>query len=414
METATDTLIVGTGHAGAQAAMALRTAQYTGRITLVGEESALPYERPPLSKDYLLGEKRFDRLLIRQPNFWQEREVEIMGGCRITHVDALAHTAFAADGRSFRYQHLIWATGGRARTLHCPGAQARGVYTIRHRADADALIAALPQASTAVVIGGGYIGLEAAAVLRKLGKSVTLLEAGPRVLGRVAGAELSAFYAAEHRRQGVDVRLNTQIAAIEVGEDQRVQAVRLASGELLPADMVVVGIGIVPNAEPLLDAGAAGGNGIAVDAYCRSSLVDIFAIGDVALHASAWCEGAPIRIESVQNASDMATTVARALTGNAAPYSAIPWFWSQQYDLKLQTVGLSTGHDAAVLRGDPAQRSFSIVYLKAGKVIALDCVNAMKDYVQGKPLVQTGAQLTPSQLADTSVTLKELLEPAQV
>ena len=410
METITDILIVGTGHAGAQAAIALRTAQYAGRITLVGEDGDLPYERPPLSKDYLLGDKSFDRLLIRQSNFWQERQIEIIGGCRITNVDAPAHIALAADGRSFRYQHLIWATGGRARTLHCPGAQAAGVYTIRHRADADALIAALPRASTAVVIGGGYIGLEAAAVLRKLGKSVTLLEAGPRVLGRVAGTALSEFYQAEHQRQGVDVRLNAQIAAIEVGQDQHVQAVRLASGELLPADIVVVGIGIVSNAEPLLNAGALGGNGVAVDSYCRSNLADVFAIGDVALHASAWCEGAPIRIESVQNASDMATTVARYLTGSAESYAAIPWFWSQQYDLKLQTVGLSIGHDEAVLRGDPTQRSFSVVYLKAGKVIALDCVNAMKDYVQGKALVQAGVKLSPAQLADTSVTLKECFE----
>ncbi|HEY4665055.1 MAG TPA: FAD-dependent oxidoreductase [Comamonas sp.] len=411
MDIETDTLIVGSGHAGAQAAIALRAAQYQGRIALVGDESVLPYERPPLSKDYLLGDKSFDRLLIRQATFWVERNVEIIRGCRITHIDAKAHTAFAADGRSYRYQHLIWATGGRARTLNCPGGQAPGVYTIRHRTDADGLIAALPQVSAAVVIGGGYIGLEAAAVLRKLGKDVTLLEAGPRVLGRVAGGALSKFYEAEHQRQGVDVRLNTQVAAIEVGENQRVQGVRLQSGELLPADIVVVGIGIVPNAEPLLEAGAEGGNGIAVDAYCRSSLPDVYAIGDVALHASLWCEGAPIRIESVQNASDMATSVARTLSGSAEPYRAIPWFWSQQYDLKLQTVGLSTGHDEAVLRGDPAQRSFSVVYLKAGKVIALDCVNAMKDYVQGKALVQAGARLTQSQLADTSVTLKDLVEP---
>lgn len=412
MDTATDILIVGTGHAGAQAAIALRAADYPGRIRLVGDESALPYERPPLSKDYLLGDKSFDRLLIRPPTFWAERDVEIIGGCRITQVDVNARTAFAADGRSCRYQHLIWATGGRARTLHCPGAQATGVYTIRHRTDADALIAALPQVSAAVVIGGGYIGLEAAAMLRKLGKTVRLLEAGPRVLGRVAGGALSRFYEAEHRRHGVDVRLNTQIAAIEVGEDQRVQGVRLQSGELLLADMVVVGIGILPNAEPLLQAGAEGGNGIAVDAYCRSSLPDVYAIGDVALHASFWCDGAPIRIESVQNAADMATTVARTINGSAEPYRAIPWFWSQQYDLKLQTVGLSTGHDEAVLRGDPAKRSFSVVYLKAGKVIALDCVNAMKDYVQGKALVQAGASIMPSRLADTSVTLKDLMETA--
>lgn len=411
MDIATDVLIVGTGHAGAQAAMALRAAQYSGRIILVGDEVDLPYERPPLSKDYLLGDKSFERLLIRQPNFWDERKVDIILGCRIKQIDAQAHKAVAADGRSFHYQHLIWAAGGRARTLNCAGGQAKGVYTIRNRADADALIAALPQASNAVVIGGGYIGLEAAAVLRKLGKAVTLLEAGPRVLGRVAGEDLSRFYEAQHRSQGVDVRLHSQIQAIEVDEDQCAKGVRLQSGELLAADVVIVGIGIIPNAEPLLTAGARGGNGIAVDVYCRTSLPDVYAIGDVAEHASLWCKNAPTRVESVQNASDMAATVARALTGNAEPYSAIPWFWSQQYDLKLQTVGLSTGHDTAVLRGEPAQRSFSVIYLQGGKVIALDCVNAMKDYVQGRALVQAGTQLTPTQLADTSITLKELLAP---
>lgn len=409
MPIATDVLIVGSGHAGAQAAMALRAAQYPGRITLIGDETDLPYERPPLSKDYLLGEKTLERLLIRQSNFWEERKVDVIGGCRISQIDGQAHTALAADGRSFHYQHLIWAAGGRARTLTCPGGQAKGVYTIRNRADADALMAALPQAANAVVIGGGYIGLEAAAVLRKLGKAVTLLEAGPRVLARVAGEALSHFYEAEHRRQGVDVRLQSQIQAIEVDAHQRVQGVRLQSGELLAADVVIVGIGIVPNAEPLLEAGARGGNGITVDVYGRTSLPDVYAIGDVAEHASLWCKNAPTRLESVQNASDMATTVARTLTGNAAPYGAIPWFWSQQYDLKLQTVGLSSGHDTAVLRGDPATRSFSVVYLLGGKVIALDCVNAMKDYVQGKALVQAGAQLNPEQLSDSSINLKDLL-----
>ena len=408
MQIDTDVLIVGAGHAGAQAAIALRAAQYPGRITLLGDEPDLPYERPPLSKEYLSGDKSFERILIRPPAFWLERNIDLALGCRVKTVDAQAHTVLTDDGHSYRYQHLIWATGGRARVLPCPGGQAQGVYTVRSRADADQLAAALPANTRAVVIGGGYIGLEAAAVLRKMDKAVTLLEAGPRLLGRVAGEALSDFYAAEHRRQGVDVRLGVQVEALEHNAHGHVCGVRLGSGEVLPADLVVVGIGIAPNAEPLLAAGAQGGNGVWVDAHCRTSLPDVYAIGDVALHASAWCGGAPIRIESVQNASDMATTVVRALMGTPTPYNAIPWFWSQQFDLKLQTVGLSTGHDEVVLRGDPAQRSFSLVYLKQGQVIALDCVNAMKDYVQGKALVQNGAQIAASQLADTSITLKEM------
>jgi len=405
----TDVLIVGAGHAGAQAAIGLRNAQYPGRITPLGDEGELPYERPPLSKEYLAGDKSFERMLIRPPAFWAERQIELVAGCPITSVDAQAHTAVARGGSAYRYRHLIWATGGRARKLEGLGADAPNVFTVRTRADADRLAAALPAMSRAVVIGGGYIGLEAAAVLRKLGKAVTLLEAGPRVLSRVAGEALSRFYEAEHRRQGVDVRLATQIETLKVGEDGRVHAVQLRSGEVLPADVVVVGIGIVPNAEPLLAAGATGGNGLWVDEYCRTSLPDIYAIGDVALHASSWCDGAPIRVESVQNAADMATTAVRALMGTPEPYRAVPWFWSHQYDLKLQTVGLLVGHDEVVVRGVPDSRSFSLVYLKQGKVIAIDCVNAMKDYVQGRALVQAGARIPAQRLGDASVALKEMV-----
>jgi 3-phenylpropionate/trans-cinnamate dioxygenase ferredoxin reductase subunit len=265
----------------------------------------------------------------------------------------------------------------------------------------------LPATTRVVVIGGGYIGLEAAAVLTKLGKQVTLLEALPRVLARVAGEPLSRFYEAEHRAHGVDVRLETQVECI-VGEGGRVTGVRLADGEVVPGEMVIVGIGIIPAVEPLLAAGATGGNGVAVDALCHTSLPDVFAIGDYALHESAFAAGASIRLESVQNANDQAATVAKALTGVEEPYAAVPWFWSNQYDLKLQTVGLSTGHDRAVLRGDLATRSFSLVYLKDGRVIALDCVNATKDYVQGRALVAGGATIAPERLADAAVPLKEM------
>jgi 3-phenylpropionate/trans-cinnamate dioxygenase ferredoxin reductase component len=405
----TDVLIVGAGHAGAQAAIALRTAKYEGRITVLGDEPELPYERPPLSKEYLAGEKPWERLLIRPAAFWSDRAIDIVTGCRVESVDAAAHTVTTAQRQTYQYQHLIWATGGRARTLACAGGDATGVHTVRSRADADRLAAALPTTANVVVVGGGYIGLEAAAVLRKLGKNVTLLESGPRVLGRVVGEALSRFYEAEHRQQGVDIRLNAQLQSLAVDAAGHVTGAQLADGEVLPADMVVVGIGIVPNTEALLQAGAQGGNGLRVDAYCRTSLPDIYAIGDVALHASAWSEGAMLRVESVQNASDMATTVARVLTGAPEPYRAVPWFWSHQFDLKLQTVGLSTGHDEVVLRGEPANRSFSALYMKAGKVIAIDCVNAMKDYVQGRALVQNAVTLPADKLRDTTIALKDML-----
>jgi 3-phenylpropionate/trans-cinnamate dioxygenase ferredoxin reductase subunit len=291
--------------------------------------------------------------------------------------------------------------------LPIPGGDLPGVQGVRTRADADAMKAASETARQIVVIGGGYIGLEAAAVLTKAGKKVVLLEALDRVLARVAGEELSRFYEKEHREHGVDLRLGVAVEAIE-GEGH-VTGVRLADGEVIPADLVIVGIGIVPAVGPLVAAGAEGGNGVLVDVHCKTSLPDIYAIGDCAAHVNDFAEGACIRLESVQNANDQANVVAKGIVGAEAPYHAIPWFWSNQYDLKLQTAGLSTGHDQAVLRGDPANRSFSIVYLKAGRVIALDCVNATKDYVQGRMIVTAGLRATPQQLADTGTPLKDLL-----
>jgi 3-phenylpropionate/trans-cinnamate dioxygenase ferredoxin reductase subunit len=402
-----DVVIVGAGHGGAQAAIALRQAKFTGSILLIGDEPDPPYERPPLSKEYLAGEKSFERILIRPESFWRDRGIALALGHAVTAVDAAAHRVTTADGRPIGYGTLVWATGGSPRRLDCAGHDLAGVHTVRTRADADRMMAELDGVRDAVVIGGGYIGLEAAAVLTKFGKQVVLLEAQDRVLARVAGEALSRFYEDEHRAHSVDVRLNVTVDGI-IGMDGRVASVRLADGEEIAADLVIVGIGIVPAVAPLVAAGADGGNGVAIDTACRTSLPDIFAIGDCALHANDFADGATIRLESVQNANDQANVVARAIVGAPASYHAVPWFWSNQYDLKLQTVGLSTGFDQAVLRGDPAARSFSVVYLKRGRVIALDCVNAVKDYVQGRKLVEGGAVITPAALADAAVPLKDL------
>jgi 3-phenylpropionate/trans-cinnamate dioxygenase ferredoxin reductase subunit len=400
-----DVLIVGAGHAGAQAAVALRQRKFAGSVALLGDEPELPYERPPLSKDYLAGEKPFERILIRPAAFWAERDVAMLPGRTVTAVDADGHLVTLADGSQIAYGSLIWATGGSPRRLVCSGHDLKGVHGVRTRADVDRMIAELPDVTRVVVIGGGYIGLEAAAVLTKLGKHVTVLEAQDRVLARVAGEPLSRFYEAEHRAHGVDLRTNVAVDCIEEAAGA-VSGVRLADGTMLPCEMAIVGIGIVPAVQPLLDAGAAGGNGVAVDEQCRTSLADIYAVGDCAAHANRFADGATIRLESVQNANDQATTAVRAILDDPAPYDAVPWFWSNQYDLKLQTVGLSTGFDDAVLRGDPATRSFSVVYLKAGRVIALDCVNATKDYVQGRALVMAGAVMERARLADAGVPLK--------
>lgn len=402
-----DVVIVGAGHGGAAAAAQLRQNKFEGSIVVVGEEAELPYERPPLSKDYFSGDKTFDRILIRPEKFWVERNVEMRLNTKVVGVDPNAKTVSFEDGGVLGYGKLIWATGGAPRRLPIPGAELPGVYTVRNRSDADAMVGHLPEVRNVVVIGGGYIGLEAAAVLRKFDRSVVLLEALDRVLARVAGKDLSAFYEAEHRAHGVDLR--TSVGVEEITEkDGKVSGVKLKGGEIVPADMVIIGIGIIPAVAPLLAAGAEGGNGVNIDAQCRTNLPDVFAIGDCAAYAAKFAGGMVMRVESVQNAHDQAALVAKIITGHDVHYEAVPWFWSDQYDLKLQTIGLSVGFDETVLRGDPKTRSFSVIYLKQGKVIALDCVNAARDYVQGRKLVVEGLSPEPAKLADTAVQLKEL------
>jgi 3-phenylpropionate/trans-cinnamate dioxygenase ferredoxin reductase subunit len=407
---AADIVIVGAGHGGAQAAITLRQNGFAGSIVLVGREPELPYERPPLSKDYLARDKPFERILIRPGNFWVDKQVTLRRGCAVTRVDPQTRDLALSDGTRLRYGTLIWATGGDARRLSCPGADLKGVHAVRTKADADTLMAALDGgARRVVVIGGGYIGLEAAAVLTKLECHVTLLEALPRVLARVAGEPLSRFFEDEHRRHGVDLRLSASVEALVGDEAGHVRAVRLENGEDIPADLVVVGIGIVPAVAPLIAAGAAGGNGVDVDEFCRTSLPDVYAIGDCAAHANAYAGGAVIRLESVQNAHDMAAVAAKSICGEPIAYDALPWFWSNQYDLKLQTAGLSLGSDDAVVRGDPATRSFSVVYLQSGRIIAVDAVNCTRDYVQGQKLIKARTTLDLDKLADPDCALKDAI-----
>ncbi len=405
--TRADVLVVGSGHGGTSAAIALRQLGFEGTVAIVSADPDLPYERPPLSKDYLAGEKGFESILLRPANFWSDKSIELIADEEIVAIDPVAHLATAASGRPFFYNHLIWSAGGVPRRLTCDGHDLQGIHTIRDRADVDRLRGELDGAHHVVVIGGGYIGLEAAASLTKLGKHVSVLEATGRLLERVAAKPISDFFAAEHRRHGVEIHLGANVVCLE-GESGRVVRAMLADGTTIAADLVIVGIGIVPRIAPLEQAGADCPNGVAVDPLCRTTIPDVYAIGDCALHRNRFAPDHPVRVESVQNAADQAKVVALDILGRPEPYVATPWFWSNQYDVKLQTVGLSTGYDDALVRGDPATGRFSVIYLADGAVIALDCVNMVRDYVQGRALVENRARVAPERLTDPDVALKSL------
>lgn len=402
-----DVLIVGAGHAGAQAAIALRLGGFAGSIALLGDEPELPYERPPLSKDYLAGDKSFDRMLIRPAAFWAERGIALAVGT-VAAVDPAGRRVMLPDGQRFGYENLVWAAGGRPRPLGCDGADLAGVHAIRSRADVDRIRRELPDARNIIIVGGGYIGLEAAAVLTASGRAVTLLEAQDRILARVAGERVSRFYEAEHRAHGVDLRLGVTVDCVR-GANGRAQWVLTSEGDTLACDLVIAGIGIEPAVGPLVAAGAVAGDGLHVDSLCRTSLPGVYAIGDCAAQANSFAGGARVRVESVQNAHDQANCAARAILGDPRPIAALPWFWSNQYDLRLQTAGLSQGHDRSLVRGDPAARSFSVIYLRAGRMIAIDCINAARDYAAGRRLVAEGAAPDPALLADPLVPLKALV-----
>jgi 3-phenylpropionate/trans-cinnamate dioxygenase ferredoxin reductase subunit len=405
-----DVLIVGAGQAGAQLAISLRQGGHTGSIHIAGDEPDLPYERPPLSKDYLTGERSRESLALRPDTFWGQRAISLHPGERALDVDPSAHRVRFASGGTITYSHLVWATGGRPRPLSLPGAEAAGVFALRTRADVDALRAALESCAQVAIIGAGYIGLEVAPALLKLGRRVTVLEAQERVLARVTCPEVSAFYAAEHRAHGVDLRTGVRLDSV-IATAGRATGVRFADGSPdLDCDALITAIGIVPSVEVLQAAGADCGNGVEVDCFCHTSLADVFAIGDCANHVNRYAGGARVRLESVPNAVEQAKVVAAVLLGRPTPYAALPWFWSNQYDIKLQTAGLNLGHDEVLLRGRPAARSFSAVYLREGRVIALDCINAPRDFAQGKALVERGLAPPRELLADDALPLKTLAD----
>lgn len=399
-------VIIGAGQAGGETALQLRKLGHAGRIVLIGEEPVVPYKRPPLSKAYLAGSLGEDGLHVVPRATLEKSGIEFIGGVRVLRIDRGTKTVQLEDGRSIAYDKLALTTGGRARPLSLPGGDARNVFTVRTIADVEALRPYCQPGRRVVIIGGGFIGLEAAAVARKLGLEVTLLEGLPRVMARVTAPEVSAFFEREHRAAGVDLRCGVQVAALHGAPE--VHTVELADGTRLPADVVIAGIGLIPNIELAEAAGLAIDNGIVVDECTRSSDPDIVAAGDCANHPNHHY-GRRLRLESVQNAMEQARVAAAAMLGDTAPYRTVPWFWSDQYDLKLQMVGLSAGYDQLVLRGSVEARAFSAFYLREGRLIAADTVNRPADFMFAKKLVAAAMALDAAQLADDSLPLKSFL-----
>jgi 3-phenylpropionate/trans-cinnamate dioxygenase ferredoxin reductase subunit len=402
-------VIVGAGQAGGETASELRKQGFAGRIVLVGEEPQPPYRRPPLSKAFLSGTASEDSLYMMQPAGWDKLKIEFIGGVRAERIEREAQQLHLADGRSVAYDKLVLATGGRARLLNTPGADKPNVFAVRTIADVNSLRPHCQPGKRAVIVGGGFIGLEVAAVLKKLGLQVTVLEGLPRVLARVTVPEVSEFFERIHREAGVDLRTNVQIAAFEGGE--ALEQVVLGDGSRIAADLVVAGIGQLPNVELAQAAGLAVDNGIVVDEYARTNDPHIYAAGDCANHPNAFY-ACRLRLESVQNAMEHGRTVAANLLGKNQIYNVVPWFWSDQYELKLQMVGLSKGFDRMVVRGDFKTRAFAAFYLKDSRVIAADTVGRPQDFMFAKKLVAEHTVVDPARLGDEAVALKSLLAAA--
>ncbi|MDZ7827623.1 MAG: FAD-dependent oxidoreductase [Gammaproteobacteria bacterium] len=399
-------VVVGAGQGAGQLVASLRQEKYEGEILLIGDEPYLPYQRPPLSKTYLSGELELPRVLVRPEKFYADKNIETRLGTRVTAIDRDARTVTLDDGSVVEWSQLVLATGSHARRLNLPGIELPGVHYLRTIEDVDAIRADLGEGRRLVIIGGGYIGLEVAAVARKLGMDVTVLEMEDRILARVTTEEMSAYYTKVHTEHGVDIR--TRAAATEILGEDRVTGVKCTDGTELEADAVIVGVGILPTTELAEAAGLECDNGIVVDDHCRTSDPDIYAIGDCSNHPSELL-GRRLRLESVPNAMDQARVVAKNLTGTDASYNAVPWFWSDQYDLKLQMVGFSAEADEQVVRGDPDTGSFARFYLRDGVVIAVDAVNRPKEFMVSKQLVANRARVDAGRLADESVDVKELI-----
>jgi 3-phenylpropionate/trans-cinnamate dioxygenase ferredoxin reductase component len=404
----TGVVIVGAGQAGYQCAESLRLEGYEGKITLIGDEPHIPYQRPPLSKDYLLGKTDAERIQYRPMEFYEQSPVELLLDVRVQSLDPGAKSLILSNGKTLSYEALILATGARVRKLEIPGASLARVFYLRTLKDVDDIGARLETAERVIVIGAGFIGLEFASVASKLGKQVQVLEAMDRVMARVVEPELSEFFTQLHKEHGVEIICGAQADEL-VGENGEVMGVKTLDGRLLAADLVVVGIGVHPNQELAADAGLAVGNGIIVDEFGRTSSADIYACGDCASYEHPFA-GQAVRLESVQNAGDQARAVASKIAGKDKPYVAVPWFWSDQYDVKLQMAGLTIGCDSHVVRGDIESGHFSLFHYKKDRLRAVEAISAPRDYIVGRMLLEKNILPTKQQAADVDFNLKSLMQ----
>ncbi len=397
-------VIVGASHASVQAIDTLRREGHLGPIVLLGDEPHLPYNRPPLSKKFLSGELERDRLLLRSPQFYEQARVDTRLGVRATAIDRGARRLRLNDGSELTYDKLLLCVGSRPRLLEVPGHDLAGLHYLRTIADVEAIRADLSGARRLVVVGAGYVGLEAAASARHLGLDVTVLEMADRPMNRVVAPELSAFYARRHEREGVHIHCNASVSAFE--GDGRVRAV-MCGDRAFPADLVIVGVGIHPDTSLAAAAGIRCENGIWVDEQCQTSDPDIYAAGDCTNHPSVHY-GRRVRLESVDNAVEQGKTAAANMCGRLARHEHVPWFWSDQYDVKLQIAGLSDGYDQAVVRGNPDSGSFALYYLGRGELLAVDAVNSPRDFMTGKRWIAERKRPDVAKLCDTTVDLKTL------
>jgi 3-phenylpropionate/trans-cinnamate dioxygenase ferredoxin reductase subunit len=404
-----EVLIVGGGQAAAQTAFALRQQGFAGSVLLISDEPVLPYQRPPLSKQFLRGEVSLESLQLWPATAYEQASIETRLSTRVMRVLPDLRQVELDDGSRLGYGKLVLATGGRARRLALPGSELTGIDVLRTQQDVLAIREAMQVGQHLVIVGGGYVGLEVAAVASESGQVVTVLEQAERVLARVTAPQLSEFYEKLHRRHGVNVMTNAAVVGFQAdATGKKVAAVLLDDGRVIAADQVIVGVGLIPNTELAEQAGLALGNGIRIDNGCRTSDPHIYAAGDCANHPCGFF-GRRMRLESVPNANEHARCIAANLCGQQQQLEALPWFWSDQYGLKLQMAGLSEGHDQFVLRGAPAEGQFSAFYLKEGKVIAVDCVGRPAEFMQARRLIQQRVAVQVAQLADEGTKLKELV-----